>query len=436
MFLVTKKGKVDFWDLSSALTINSQSYLLVADIATMSGYIADYQYVDLAFVKDYDAQADGVYGSAPINAYYGGTLEGLGHTISNLTITDTTTGHYDALMSNSYGGNFNNIGLVNVRISAANNSYAGGFAGSGNARFENVFVTGSITAGQYTQAGGLIGALDGHPYSLIDNSYSAATVTADLNSTAGGLAGNTYEYAGLISDSHATGNVTGGNAGGLVGSNYGADIQNSYAMGTVRTVGVAAGGLVGQDGGNIQLSFATGRVFAGDGGYAGGLIGYAGGQKIYYNYATGKVVAGDNSSAGGLVGENTGGDIRYGYATGTVKAGADANVGSLVGNQTGQLLSYSYGIGAVTAKGGSTIGGLVGIDYQRKDIFRTYWDLDTTGISNPAQGAGSPANDYGIEGLTTTQFQSGLPKGFDKSVWAEDPSVNSGFPYLRSLKPR
>jgi hypothetical protein len=191
--------------------------------------------------------------------------------------------------------------------------------------------------------------------------------------------------------------------------------------------------LVGQ-GGGIELSFATGKVSIGDGGYAGGLVGFAGG-KMYYTYATGKVVAGDNSKAGGLVGENVNGDIRYSYAIGAVKAGANATAGSLVGNQESRLLSYSYGVGAISTGRHSTVGGLVGIDNQRRDIFRTYWDLDTTGIANPAQGAGSPASDYGITGLTTAQFQSGLPKGFDKSIWAEDPSVNNGFPYLRALKP-
>jgi hypothetical protein len=432
VFLVTKRGKVDFWDLTSVFTVNSQRYYLVADIATMASYISGNSYVDLALAKDYDAQPDGAYSAAPIDAYFAGHFEGLGHTIANLTITDPTTSHHDALISNGYSAFISNVGLLNAKITAADDSIVGGLVSSGNAVFENVFVTGSLSGGQFSAVGGVAGDLAESYDCSIDHSYSAAFVTGGQYSSVGGLAGSTSGSC-AVSNSHATGDATGDDAGGLVGLDEGSEIENSYATGAVHSNGIAAGGLVGQ-GGGIEHSFATGKVSIGDGGYAGGLVGYAGG-KIYYNYATGKVVAGDNSKAGGLVGEN-GGDIRYSYAIGAVKAGTNSNVGSLVGNQTGQLLSYSYGIGAVTAKRGSTIGGLVGIDNQRRDIFRTYWDLDATGISDPAQGAGSPANDYGIDGLTTAQFQSGLPKGFDKSIWAEDANVNNGFPYLRSLKPR
>ncbi|MEI9932852.1 MAG: hypothetical protein WDM89_20525 [Rhizomicrobium sp.] len=59
-----------------------------------------------------------------------------------------------------------------------------------------------------------------------------------------------------------------------------------------------------------------------------------------------------------------------------------------------------------------------------------YWDLDTSGISNPAQGAGNQASDPGITGLTTAQFQSGLPAGFDPGIWKQNAKLNNGYPYL------
>jgi hypothetical protein len=37
--------------------------------------------------------------------------------------------------------------------------------------------------------------------------------------------------------------------------------------------------------------------------------------------------------------------------------------------------------------------------------------------------------------LTTIQLQSGLPTGFDPSIWGEDPSINGGLPYLLGLAP-
>jgi hypothetical protein len=65
-----------------------------------------------------------------------------------------------------------------------------------------------------------------------------------------------------------------------------------------------------------------------------------------------------------------------------------------------------------------------------------YWDTTTSGITNPSQGAGTPANDPGITGLTTDQLQSGLPAGFDPSVWGESANINNGMPYLLANPPK
>lgn len=109
--------------------------------------------------------------------------------------------------------------------------------------------------------------------------------------------------------------------------------------------------------------------------------------------------------------------------------------GRFLGRQVG-LLSYGYATGAVSGQAGSTVGGVAGIDFRHKDIYRTYWDTETGGISNPGQGAGSPLGDYGVDGLTTSQLQSGLPKGFDRQFWRQDAGINNGLPYLRALTPK
>jgi hypothetical protein len=51
-------------------------------------------------------------------------------------------------------------------------------------------------------------------------------------------------------------------------------------------------------------------------------------------------------------------------------------------------------------------------------------------------GAGNIANDPGITGQTTAQLQAGLPAGFDPSIWAEDPGINNGLPYLIANPPQ
>jgi hypothetical protein len=209
--------------------------------------------------------------------------------------------------------------------------------------------------------------------------------------------------------------------GGLlaVNANTGS-VGDSYSTTTVtggRNSGV--GGLVGGNGGVIIGSFATGRVTEMRGGTkfsgaeVGGLVG-VGGQDpaaaVVNSYATGAVtsIGGLNSSAGGLIGQN------------------------------GTSISTSYSTSAVSNSGGdgSFTGGLIGVDGSTPgSLSDTDWDTDTSGIMDPAQGAGNVANDPGITGLTTAQLQSGLPPGFDPTVWAESPNINGGLPYLLANPP-
>ena len=40
-----------------------------------------------------------------------------------------------------------------------------------------------------------------------------------------------------------------------------------------------------------------------------------------------------------------------------------------------------------------------------------------------------------VTGVTTKQLQKKLPAGFDKKIWAENPTINNGFPYLIANPP-
>src|SRR5262249_8100863 len=141
---------------------------------------------------------------------------------------------------------------------------------------------------------------------------------------------------------------------------------------------------------NIAGSWSSARVTATSA--AGGLVGWSDGSfTLADNYASGPV-----SSGGGLIGKNTGGDsIQRSYARGRVRGGG------VTGNDDGT--------GVYT---------------------NVFWDLDTSHVRNPAQGVYNIPNEPGITGLGDAQLKSGLPAGFDPAVWAEDPEINGGYPYL------
>jgi hypothetical protein len=107
-------------------------------------------------------------------------------------------------------------------------------------------------------------------------------------------------------------------------------------------------------------------------------------------------------------------------------------VGGLIGHNQGPIQT-SYSSGPVASGSGNAVGGFIGNDSGSADLTNTYWDITTSGQSH---GVGNDASYPGITGLTTEQFQAGLPIGFDPLIWAEDSGINGGLPYLLALPPR
>jgi len=118
-----------------------------------------------------------------------------------------------------------------------------------------------------------------------------------------------------------------------------------------------------------------------------------------------------------------------------VTAGKNSSVGGLAGYKD-QPVDAAYSTGAVSAGSGSYLGGSIGEDGAGSNENEAiYWDLDTSGVSDPSKGAGNVANDGGVSGLTSQQLRSGLPAGFLSTVWAQNPTINNGFPYLVGMAP-
>jgi len=369
-FNTATSGAITFWDTASSLVINGESYTLVNDIKTLVSDLTSNP-GPYALARSYDASADGSYTNSPIESF-GGTLEGLGNQILNLTVQVSQGRHSYAGLVSVLSGTVRDIGLANANISTTFGLAGVIAAYSPSGTIIHASASGTVTAGgKDSSAGGLVG----EDLGPITDSSAGVTVEA---AHAGGLVGRNEGYISLC---RATGSVSAStNAGGLVGWNLARGISQSYAAGSATAIqeGASAGGLVGMNQSNawIRESYATGP-------------------------ATGNV---PNTQAGGLVGVN-----------------------KLKGN-----IQRTYSTGFVSVVSGPA-GGLIGVDRVGVDI--AYWDLDTSGITNPDQGAGDPLNDD-IIGLTDAQLKSGLPANFEPDIWGQNPGINNGWPYLLANPPQ
>jgi hypothetical protein len=237
--------------------------------------------------------------------------------------------------------------------------------------------------------------------------------------------------------------------GALLGENFFGTVQNSYVTGTVSGSDSSVGGLIGDSTkGTVVRSYSTATVSGGGDSDAGGLIGSVTGEcfaatcfgVIDQSYATGSVEGGAGADAGGLVGEGAGATISNSYATGAATTGENGAVGGLVGLEEVDSpgdggITNSYSLGSVSGGSGSSVGGVIGQDLAQVGMSDVYWDLDTSGVSDPTKGAGNVANDPGLTGLNDTQLKSGLPTGFSKAIWKRKAAVNGGYPFLIAVPP-
>jgi filamentous hemagglutinin family protein len=285
---------------SSPISINGSNYTVINTEAAFTGINGTNKYVlgsDLTFTGSYTAAP--VAGASNTSGF-NGNLNGLGHKVSGLSITDTgtATNEYDGLIGRMAQGSLSNIG-----------------------------VGGTISTRTQNSAGGLVGKMRNDNGAVsIYNSYSAVaiSVTTSSASTIGGLVGQLG--GATVSNVYSTGNINGNVAsltrvGGLIGLTYASNtnnsITNAFATGAV-TVGSSAsfiGGLIGDYGLSVSSgqspttltnAYATGNVTAGNGSnYIGGLFGQDWGNKTNYVYYSGTVTAGSSSNDRGAIAGNS-----------------------------------------------------------------------------------------------------------------------------------
>ena len=173
-------------------------------------------------------------------AAFAGSYDGDGYTISNLTITATTTNQGMFGYINN-GGVVRNLGLVGINI-LSNGTNMGGITGQlvgSGSKVENCYVTGEITSTNSSgRLGGMVGLLSA---GTVNGCYTTATLKGTAgsgNSTIlGGIAG-TIQSSAIISncvalnDSITLVNNTGigritGSAGGTLSNNYAWNIMDT-----------------------------------------------------------------------------------------------------------------------------------------------------------------------------------------------------------------
>jgi len=238
----------------------------------------------------------------------------------------------------------------------------------------------------------------------------------------GGLAG--YNN-GKISDCYFTGNVAGDSViGGFVGNNNEGTINRSYSMGAISGL-YQTGGFVGTNDGEISNSYSTAAV-SGDS-IVGGFVG-VNFVEISNSYSTG-TVRGD-TVVGGFVGwNNVASTMSDNYSTGRVSG--YINVGGFVGFNSGEI-SNSYSTGTVSGLAGISktpvvLGGFAGGNRTGigSIISNSYYDKEKN----------SQIENYGGTGKTTAQMKEQatyIDWDFSK-IWGLNSTINSGYPYLRSV---
>jgi hypothetical protein len=306
------------------------------------------------------------------------------------SFTGTFTGSYDG----------DEHVISNLFISLADSLEVGLFGASAglikNVTLENVDILGD------NLTGGIVG------YNVGEVEYCVSSGVVNGGRRVGGLVGQNDE-GGLIKNSNSSCDVTAGrDAGGLVGGNPGT-IRNCWASGNAMTM-------------NSDKPHDC-----------GGLAGSTKGGAIYNSYATGSVTA-EGQRAGGLTGnlQNDGAYVENCWASGTVQAGGIYSGGLIGRSRNAITVKTSYSTGAVfNTLDTEYMGGLTGQVDESVTYVDTYWDKESSGVSNGV-GEGDELNSNALDnitGLTTAEMTGEAAEqnmtGFDfENIW----EVSEGYP--------
>ncbi|WP_193910480.1 MBG domain-containing protein [Cellvibrio polysaccharolyticus] len=302
-------------------------------------------------------------GNGEINNLY--DLQGMAADLAgNYTLmTNLDASATAASIAAGNSGNYSDVwgGRGFAPVGGGSTVFSGNLDGQG-------FVINDLAINRDSLGLGLFGVLNGRVSNLglVDVDITVASTALTPVGAIAGLALSDAE----ISQSFASGQINDAFiAGGLVGVNLEGTVEQSYSSVDINNA-VIGGGLVGANEGLIQQSYATGNVIA-------------------------SASNPEQTGSGGLVGSNSG-IIRQSYATGDVWGGDVA--GGLVAGNSG-VIEQSYATGAVGGNG--LLGGLVGDNAPDGSIVSSFWNIETSGLTD---GVGANNGSGTGTGLTSAQF--------------------------------
>jgi filamentous hemagglutinin family protein len=373
---------------------------------------------DYALGEDLDLKAVSwtPLGSSSTSAF-SGIFDGLGNTVSNLTISSTSD--YVGMFGYS-SGTIRNLELLDPSVSSTGaKGYVGSLLGYSIGTIANcdILVTDptSTTVGVsgIANVGGLAGYINGGTVSDCSSEVNVtSTASSTSSSNAGGLIGKVKGTTAIsITDCYSTGTVSakGKYEGGLIGYFYSGAICNCYSTGAVSGGYQWVGGLVGYagySGGTISDCYHTTGLVTGDcgiGGLVGSLARTSNSSAVIKDCYNTAAVSG-KAWVGGLCGMNYG-MIESSYNSGDVSSTAPAgnySFGGLIGvNKETGALTDCYNVGSLNGTAGvKNVGGLIGSDDTAgAGISGCYWSTDNNTIVTV--GVGSTSDDSPTYGAST-----------------------------------
>jgi hypothetical protein len=322
----------------TTVEVDTTNYLEISTMEQLKEMEVNQSY---QLIADIDLTGEEWIPIGDIDQPFLGNFNGNGHTISNMTITDTHMGFYG--LFGYLKGNVENLIISNFNIQVEDNFVinAGALAGMALGSIENVHVDGSIQVGSdgfNVYAGLLVGNQHTLPQNAVVSNEFTPNMIA-LNSASGSLVVDEAAFAyvgGLLGKSHnskvylnevyeatiSVDNFQTGFIGGLIGQNFIYDFEDSYDI-ALTSIQYS---LVYENIVDIAFDFNQGEILT-----LGGLIGYQQNTSIQDNFIKISIDLDtiSNHHIGLVIGENWGDDIKDNLSIIDAFNKTDASVGEI-----------------------------------------------------------------------------------------------------------